>query len=138
MVKYRNRSLDVTASSLTGSTGFFVGVSLGKTLQSPRLVLVKAWKGMDNVAYPCDNNPNNVEKGVKHHSLQSNTGSDRINPVQDHSYGLCILVSIYTKAHKVDSQQADRHGWSHWLAKMADISYFSRAKYYTNPASVGG
>ena len=33
----------------TRSSWFFVGVSLGKTLQSPSLVLVKARKGMNKV-----------------------------------------------------------------------------------------
>ena len=34
--------------------GFYVGVSLGKTLQSPSLVLVKPRKDMNNVSCRCD------------------------------------------------------------------------------------
>ena len=40
-VKCRTYDIDVSASSLTGSIGFFMGVSLGKTLQSHSLVLEK-------------------------------------------------------------------------------------------------
>ena len=36
--------------SRTGSSGFFVGVALGKTLQSPSLVLVKPRKDMNDVS----------------------------------------------------------------------------------------
>ena len=41
-------------SSRTGSSEFFKGVSLGKTLQSPSLVLVKPRKDMNNVSCRCD------------------------------------------------------------------------------------
>ena len=41
VAKRRSRDLGVPGSSLAGSTGFVLGVSLGKTLQSPNLVLVK-------------------------------------------------------------------------------------------------
>ena len=37
-------------SNSTGSSVFFMGVSLGKTLQSPSLVLVKPKKDMNNVS----------------------------------------------------------------------------------------
>ena len=40
----------VLGSSRTGSSGFFVGVSFGKTLQSPSLVLVKSRNDMNNVS----------------------------------------------------------------------------------------
>ena len=40
----------VMGSSCTGSSGFFVGISLGKTLQSPSLVLMKPRKDMNNVS----------------------------------------------------------------------------------------
>ena len=39
VVKCLTRNPGVLGSSRTGSSGFFVGVSLGKTLQSPSLVL---------------------------------------------------------------------------------------------------
>ena len=44
----------VLGSNLTGFSEFFVGVSLGKTLQSPSLVLVKPRKDMNNVSCHCD------------------------------------------------------------------------------------
>ena len=34
----------------TGSSGFFMGVFLGKTLQSPSLIIVKPREDMDNVS----------------------------------------------------------------------------------------
>ena len=40
--------------SHTESSGSFMGVSLGKTLQSPSLVLVKLGKDMNNVSCLCD------------------------------------------------------------------------------------
>ena len=40
----------VLCSSRTGSSGFFVGVSLGKILHSPSLVPVKPRKDMNNVS----------------------------------------------------------------------------------------
>ena len=49
MVKCLNRNTGVLGSSRTGSSEFFAGVSLGKTLQSPSLVLVKPRKDMNNV-----------------------------------------------------------------------------------------
>ena len=50
VVKCLTRNPEVLGSSRSGSSGFFVGVSLGETLQSPSLVLVKAWKDMNNVS----------------------------------------------------------------------------------------
>ena len=52
VVKCLTRNPGVLGSSRTGSSGFFTGVSLGKTLQSPSQVdlLVKARKDMNNVA----------------------------------------------------------------------------------------
>ena len=44
VVKCLTRNSGVLGSSLTGPTEFLVGVSLGKTLQSPSLVLVKPRK----------------------------------------------------------------------------------------------
>ena len=52
----------VLGSSCNGSSGFFVGLSFGKTLQSPRLVLVKPWKDMNIVNCHCNMT---VESGVK-------------------------------------------------------------------------
>ena len=43
------RNPGVLGSSRTGSAVFFVRVSLGETLQSPNLILVKARKEMNNV-----------------------------------------------------------------------------------------
>ena len=41
VAKRRSRDVGVPGSSLARSTGFVLGVSLGKTPQSPNLVLVK-------------------------------------------------------------------------------------------------
>ena len=49
VVKCLTRNQGVQGSSRTGSSEFFVGVSLGKILQSPSLVLVKPRKDMNNV-----------------------------------------------------------------------------------------
>ena len=49
MVKCLTRNQGVPGSSRTESSEFFVGVSLGKTLQNPSLVLVKPRKDMNNV-----------------------------------------------------------------------------------------
>ena len=49
VVKCLTRYPGVLGSNRTGSFGFFVRVSLGKTLQSPSLVLVKPRKEMNNV-----------------------------------------------------------------------------------------
>ena len=49
VVKCLTRNAGVLGSSRTGSSGFFVGVSLGKTVQSLSLVLVKPRKDMNNV-----------------------------------------------------------------------------------------
>ena len=54
VVKYLTCNPVVLGSSRTGSSGFFVGVSMGKTLQSPSLVLVKPRKDMNNVSYGRD------------------------------------------------------------------------------------
>ena len=43
------RNPEVRGSSRIGTSAFFVGVSLGKTLQSPSLVLLKPRKDMNNV-----------------------------------------------------------------------------------------
>ena len=50
MVKCLTRNPEVLGSSHTGSSGFFVGVSLGKTLQNDSLVLVKSSIDMNNVS----------------------------------------------------------------------------------------
>ena len=50
MVECSTRNPGVLVSIRPGSSGFFVGVSLGKTLQSPSLVLVKPRKDMNNVS----------------------------------------------------------------------------------------
>ena len=50
VVKCLTGNPGVLGSSCTGSYGFFVGVSLGKTLQSPSLILKKLRKGMNNVS----------------------------------------------------------------------------------------
>ena len=54
VVKCLTHNPGVLSSSHTGSSGFFVGVSLGKTLQSPSLVLGKPKKDMNNVSCSCD------------------------------------------------------------------------------------
>ena len=51
VVKCSTCNPGVLGSSGTRSSGFFVGVPLGKTLQSPSLVLVKPRKDMNNVSY---------------------------------------------------------------------------------------
>ena len=50
VVKCLTSNPRVPCSSRTGSCGFFVGVYLGKILQSPSLVLVKPRKDMNNVS----------------------------------------------------------------------------------------
>ena len=50
VVKCLTRNSGVLGSSPTGFSEFFVGVSLGKTLPSPSLVLVKPRKNMNNVS----------------------------------------------------------------------------------------
>ena len=50
VVKCSTRNQGVLGSSCTGSSEFFVEVSLGKTLQSPILVLMKCRKDMNNVS----------------------------------------------------------------------------------------
>ena len=61
-------------SSRTISSGFFAGVSIGKTLQSPSLVLMKPRKDMNNES--C-RHWNTVESGVKQHLFnQSNFSED--------------------------------------------------------------
>ena len=61
-------------SSHTESSGFFVGVSLGKTLQSPVLVLVKPRKDMNNVCCRRDMTEiYTLESDVKHHSINQST-----------------------------------------------------------------
>ena len=52
-VKCLTRNPGVLGLSRTGSSEF-VGMSLGKTLQSPSLVLVKPRKDMNNVSCHCD------------------------------------------------------------------------------------
>ena len=47
-------NLGVLGSTHTGSSGFFMGVSFGKTLQSFILVLMKPRKDMNNVSCRCD------------------------------------------------------------------------------------
>ena len=50
VVKCLTRNSGVLGSRHTGSSEFFVGVSLGQTLQSPSLVLVKPRKDINNVS----------------------------------------------------------------------------------------
>ena len=50
LVKCLIRNQGVLGSSRTGSSGFFVRVSLGKTIQRPRIALVKPRKDMNNVS----------------------------------------------------------------------------------------
>ena len=50
VVKYLTRNPGVLGSSRTGSSRFLVGVSSGKTLQGPDLVLVKLGKDLNNVS----------------------------------------------------------------------------------------
>ena len=50
VVKCLTRNEGVLGSSRAGSYEIFVGVSLGMTLQSPSLVLVKSRKDMNNVS----------------------------------------------------------------------------------------
>ena len=50
VVKCLTHNPGVLGSSRTGSFGFFRGSVLGKTLQSPSLVLVKPRKDMNNVS----------------------------------------------------------------------------------------
>ena len=54
VVKCLTRNPGVLGSSSNGSSGFFAGVSLVKTLQSPSLVLVKPRKDMNNVSFRRD------------------------------------------------------------------------------------
>ena len=54
VVKCLIRNPVVLGLSRTGSSEFFVGVSLGKTLQSPSLVLMKPRKDMNDVSCRCD------------------------------------------------------------------------------------
>ena len=50
VVKCLTLNPEVLGLSPTRCSDFFVGVSMGKTLQSPSLVLVKPRKEMDNVS----------------------------------------------------------------------------------------
>ena len=50
VVKFLTRSPGIFGTSRTGSSGFFVAVSFGKTLQSPSLVLVRPRKDINNVS----------------------------------------------------------------------------------------
>ena len=50
VVKCLTHNPGILGSSHTGSSGFFMGVSLSKTLQSPSLVLVKPRKDINNVS----------------------------------------------------------------------------------------
>ena len=54
VVKRLTRNPGVLGSSRTGSSGVFVGVSLGKTLQSLSLVLDKPRNDINNVSYRRD------------------------------------------------------------------------------------
>ena len=56
VVKCLTRSPTVLSSTRNGSFGFFRGVSLGKTLQSPSLVQVKPRQDMNDVSYRRDMN----------------------------------------------------------------------------------
>ena len=50
VVECLRHNLGALDSNHTGSSTFFMGMSLGKTLQSPSLVLVKPRKDMNNVS----------------------------------------------------------------------------------------
>ena len=50
VVKCLIRNTGIQGPSRTRSSGFFVGVSFGKTLQSPSLVLLKLIKDMNTVS----------------------------------------------------------------------------------------
>ena len=63
----------VLDSDFIGSSGFFVGVSLGKTFQSPSLVMVKPRTDMNNMSFLRDVS-NAVQSGVKHHSINLTGG----------------------------------------------------------------
>ena len=54
VVKCFTRNPGVLGSSRTEFSGFYVEVSLGKTLLSPSLVLVKPGKDMDHVSCHCE------------------------------------------------------------------------------------
>ena len=56
VVKCLTRNKGVLCLSCTGSTRFFVGISLGKTLQRASLVLMKLRIDMNNVSCCCDMN----------------------------------------------------------------------------------
>ena len=49
-VKYYNLNSGVLGLNCNGSPNFYLGVSLGKILQSPSLVLVKPRKDLNNVS----------------------------------------------------------------------------------------
>ena len=51
VVKCLTRNLGVLDSSRSGSYGIFMGVSLGKTLQSSSIILVKLREDMNNVRW---------------------------------------------------------------------------------------
>ena len=72
VVKCLTHNPGVLGSSRTGSSGILERLSLGKTLQSPSLVLKKRRKDMDNVSCLRDVTGydwNTVESSVKHHTI---------------------------------------------------------------------
>ena len=69
VVKCLTRNPEVLGSSRTGTSEFFMGVSLGQTLLSASLVLVKPRKDMNNPSCLCDKTKNTIESIVKHSSI---------------------------------------------------------------------
>ena len=69
VVKCLTRNPGVLGSGRTRSSGFFVGMSFVKTLQSPSLIQVKPREDINNVSYRRNMTENTVESGVKHHSI---------------------------------------------------------------------
>ena len=69
VVKCLTHNSGVLDSSHTGSSGFFMGISSGKTLRSPSLLQIKSRKDKNDVSYSRDMTEITVESGVKHHSI---------------------------------------------------------------------
>ena len=69
VLKCLTRNAGVLGSSHTGSSGLFVGLSLGKTLQSPNLVMVKPRKDMNNVS--CRHDMTEILLKAEYNTIQS-------------------------------------------------------------------
>ena len=54
VVECLTRNTGVLDATSTGSSGFFLGMSLGKALRSPSLVMVKPGKDMNNLSWRRD------------------------------------------------------------------------------------